>query len=152
MPELAPDSTSPPAIPPDDWERLPAFRETFLMYVTPPGYVAALRGLPGDGSRPGDHGVSPLHAGTRPAVAHPRDVPHVRPLPPARQRIGSPMGEVGRSGARRRSRTASPAVPARRIEKGTRSGDRAALSRLEEGTVSRGAGLQLLRSGSGHRR
>jgi hypothetical protein len=43
MPELAPDSTSPPAIPPDDWERLPAFRETFLMYVTPPGYAAALQ-------------------------------------------------------------------------------------------------------------
>jgi hypothetical protein len=43
MPELATDSTSPPAVPPDDWERLPAFRETFLMYITPPGYVAALQ-------------------------------------------------------------------------------------------------------------
>jgi hypothetical protein len=43
MPELVSDSTSPPAIPPDDWERLPAFRETFLMYVTPPGYSAALQ-------------------------------------------------------------------------------------------------------------
>ncbi|HEY0557024.1 MAG TPA: hypothetical protein VGG20_22390 [Thermoanaerobaculia bacterium] len=43
MPELVSDSTSPPAIPPDDWERLPAFRETFLMYVTPPGYAAALQ-------------------------------------------------------------------------------------------------------------
>jgi hypothetical protein len=43
MPELVSDSTSPPAIPPDDWERLPAFRETFLMYITPPGYVAALQ-------------------------------------------------------------------------------------------------------------
>ena len=43
MPELAPDSTSLPDVPPDDWERLPAFRETFLMYVTPPGYSAALQ-------------------------------------------------------------------------------------------------------------
>jgi hypothetical protein len=43
MPELAPDSTSLPDVPPDDWERLPAFRETFLMYITPPGYVAALQ-------------------------------------------------------------------------------------------------------------
>jgi hypothetical protein len=43
MPELAPDSSSLPDVPPDDWEQLPAFRETFLMYVTPPGYVAALQ-------------------------------------------------------------------------------------------------------------
>jgi hypothetical protein len=43
MPELAPDSSSLPDVPPDDWERLPAFRETFLMYITPPGYVAALQ-------------------------------------------------------------------------------------------------------------
>jgi hypothetical protein len=43
MPELVPDSTSLPDVPPDDWERLPAFRETFLMYITPPGYVAALQ-------------------------------------------------------------------------------------------------------------
>ncbi len=41
MPELTPESSSPPAVPADDWERLPAFRETFLMYVTPPGYSAA---------------------------------------------------------------------------------------------------------------
>jgi hypothetical protein len=45
MPELTPESSSPPATPPDDWERLPAFRQTFLMYVTPPGYAAALQGL-----------------------------------------------------------------------------------------------------------
>ena len=41
MPDL-PDSTL--AIPsPDDLEKLPAFRQTFLMYVTPPGYAAALQ-------------------------------------------------------------------------------------------------------------
>jgi hypothetical protein len=34
---------APPAADPDAWERFPAFRETFLMYVTPPGYAAALR-------------------------------------------------------------------------------------------------------------
>jgi hypothetical protein len=45
LPELTPESTSPPARLPDDWERLPAFRQTFLMYVTPPGYAAALQGL-----------------------------------------------------------------------------------------------------------
>jgi hypothetical protein len=47
MPELTPESSSPPPVPPvldpDTWETLPAFRETFLMYVTPPGYAAALR-------------------------------------------------------------------------------------------------------------
>jgi hypothetical protein len=47
MPELTPESSSPPPAPPsldpDAWETLPAFRETFLMYVTPPGYAAALR-------------------------------------------------------------------------------------------------------------
>jgi hypothetical protein len=46
MPEL-PDSTPPPArqpaADPAAWEDFPAFRETFLMYVTPPGYAAALR-------------------------------------------------------------------------------------------------------------
>jgi hypothetical protein len=46
MPEL-PDSTPPPAVPPAidpaAWEEFPAFRETFLMYVTPPGYAAAIR-------------------------------------------------------------------------------------------------------------
>jgi hypothetical protein len=47
MPELTPDSSSPPAVPPaidpTAWEDFPAFRETFLMYVTPPGYAAAIR-------------------------------------------------------------------------------------------------------------
>ncbi len=47
MPELTPDSSSPPAAPPvvdpTAWEDFPAFRETFLMYVTPPGYAAAIR-------------------------------------------------------------------------------------------------------------
>ena len=46
MPEL-PDSTPPPAvlpaIDPATWEDFPAFRETFLMYITPPGYAAAIR-------------------------------------------------------------------------------------------------------------
>ena len=47
MPELVPDSSSLPAVPPvidpATWEDFPAFRETFLMYVTPPGYAAAIR-------------------------------------------------------------------------------------------------------------
>jgi len=47
MPELTPDSSSPPAVPPAidpaAWEDFPAFRETFLMYITPPGYAAAIR-------------------------------------------------------------------------------------------------------------
>jgi hypothetical protein len=47
MPELTPDSSSPPAAPPAidpaTWEDFPAFRETFLMYITPPGYAAAIR-------------------------------------------------------------------------------------------------------------
>lgn len=42
MPELTRESSSPP---PEDWETLPAFRQTFLMYITPPGYAAALQGL-----------------------------------------------------------------------------------------------------------
>jgi hypothetical protein len=33
----------PPAANPDAWEAFPVFRETFLMYVTPIGYYAALR-------------------------------------------------------------------------------------------------------------
>jgi hypothetical protein len=33
----------PPVIDPAAWEDFPAFRETFLMYFTPPGYAAALR-------------------------------------------------------------------------------------------------------------
>lgn len=48
MPDLS-DSTPPPVPPPaadsDSWEKLPAFRQTFLMYVTPPGFAAALQGL-----------------------------------------------------------------------------------------------------------
>jgi hypothetical protein len=43
MPELVSESSSPPAT--DDWEKLPAFRQTFLMYCTPPGYAAALQGV-----------------------------------------------------------------------------------------------------------
>ncbi len=47
MPELTPDSSSPPAaspvVDPAAWEDFPAFRETFLMYITPPGYAAAIR-------------------------------------------------------------------------------------------------------------
>lgn len=46
MPELT-DSTPPPAVPPAinpaTWEDFPAFRETFLMYITPPGYAVAIR-------------------------------------------------------------------------------------------------------------
>src|SRR4051812_43306982 len=33
----------PPAIDPAAWEDFAVFRETFLMYLTPPGYAAALR-------------------------------------------------------------------------------------------------------------
>ncbi len=47
MPELTdstpPPTAVPPAIDPAAWEDYPAFRETFLMYFTPPGYAAALR-------------------------------------------------------------------------------------------------------------
>lgn len=49
MPDLAPESTSPPSaavpptIDPSAWETFPAFRETFLALVTPPGYAHALR-------------------------------------------------------------------------------------------------------------
>lgn len=51
-PPLPPEASLPPAVPtahvaPEedsfDWEELPCFRETFLMYVTPKGYDAALR-------------------------------------------------------------------------------------------------------------
>jgi hypothetical protein len=45
MPDL-PDSTppaTPPEIDPAAWEDYPAFRESFLMYFTPPGYAGALR-------------------------------------------------------------------------------------------------------------
>jgi len=49
MPELIPDSTSPPvAVPPDvdpdSWEDFAVFRESFLMYFTAPGLNTALRG------------------------------------------------------------------------------------------------------------
>jgi hypothetical protein len=48
MPDLTEESTSPPAATPPTidsaaWEDFPAFRETFLMYFTPPGYAHALR-------------------------------------------------------------------------------------------------------------
>jgi hypothetical protein len=33
----------PPVLDPAAWEEFPVFRETFLMYITPPGYAAALR-------------------------------------------------------------------------------------------------------------
>jgi len=49
MPELTSESSSLPAVSPsadpDAWEKLPAFRQTFLMYVTPPGFQEALQGL-----------------------------------------------------------------------------------------------------------
>jgi hypothetical protein len=38
-----PSAATPPTIDPAAWEDYPAFRETFLMYFTPPGYAAALR-------------------------------------------------------------------------------------------------------------
>ncbi|HTG34745.1 MAG TPA: hypothetical protein VLB76_17630 [Thermoanaerobaculia bacterium] len=44
LPEVYPP-TVPPVIAPTAWEDFPAFRETFLMYVTPPGYSAALRAM-----------------------------------------------------------------------------------------------------------
>jgi hypothetical protein len=48
MPELTPESSStpaavPPVIDPNAWEDFACFRESFLMYFTPPGYSAALR-------------------------------------------------------------------------------------------------------------
>jgi hypothetical protein len=47
MPDLTEESTPPAAVPPTidpaAWEDYPAFRETFLMYFTPPHYAAALR-------------------------------------------------------------------------------------------------------------
>jgi hypothetical protein len=49
MPELVSEFSSAPTVPPASdpfaWERLPAFRQTFLMYVTPPGFAAALQGM-----------------------------------------------------------------------------------------------------------
>jgi hypothetical protein len=47
MPDLSDSTSPPPAVPPvidpATWEDFPAFRETFLMYITPPGYAAAIR-------------------------------------------------------------------------------------------------------------
>jgi hypothetical protein len=48
MPELTPESTSPPAaapatITPSTWEDFPVFRETFLMYISEPAFNASLR-------------------------------------------------------------------------------------------------------------
>lgn len=48
MPELTPESSSPPpAVPatidPATWEDFPVFRETFLMYVSEPAFNASLR-------------------------------------------------------------------------------------------------------------
>jgi hypothetical protein len=42
-PEVDPPPASPPVIGPAAWEDFAVFRETFLMYLTPPGYAAALR-------------------------------------------------------------------------------------------------------------
>lgn len=46
-PETTPDppagAATPPEIDPNAWETFPAFRETFLMYFTPPGYADAIR-------------------------------------------------------------------------------------------------------------
>jgi hypothetical protein len=36
-------AATPPTIDPAAWEDFAVFRETFLMYLTPPGYAAALR-------------------------------------------------------------------------------------------------------------
>jgi hypothetical protein len=44
LPEDEPPAAAvPPVIDPAAWEDFPAFRETFLMYFTPPGYADALR-------------------------------------------------------------------------------------------------------------
>src|SRR4051812_21424339 len=43
IPPEPPLAAIPPVIDPAAWEDFPAFRETFLMYFTPPGYAAALR-------------------------------------------------------------------------------------------------------------
>jgi hypothetical protein len=42
-PEVPQPAAVPPAADPDAWETFPAFRETFLMYVTPTGYAEAIR-------------------------------------------------------------------------------------------------------------
>ena len=38
-------ATTPPRIEPEQWERYPGFRETFLLYFTEPPHDAVLRGL-----------------------------------------------------------------------------------------------------------
>ncbi|HEX4499102.1 MAG TPA: hypothetical protein VIE43_25720 [Thermoanaerobaculia bacterium] len=47
MPELTPESSSPPSVPaaidPTAWEDFPVFRESFLMYISEPSFNAALR-------------------------------------------------------------------------------------------------------------
>lgn len=47
MPELTPESSSPPAVPPvvdpAAWEEFPVFRETFLAYISEPSFNVALR-------------------------------------------------------------------------------------------------------------
>jgi hypothetical protein len=48
MPELTQESTSPPAavppiLDPVLWESFPVFRESFLLYISEPGFNAALR-------------------------------------------------------------------------------------------------------------
>lgn len=48
MPDLVPESTSPPAavpatIDPAAWEDFPVFRESFLMYISEPAFNASLR-------------------------------------------------------------------------------------------------------------
>jgi hypothetical protein len=47
MPELTPESSSPPAVPPAidpaAWEAFPVFRESFLLYISEPTFNASLR-------------------------------------------------------------------------------------------------------------
>ena len=48
MPDLAPESTSPPAavpatIDPTAWEDFPVFRESFLMFISEPAFNVSLR-------------------------------------------------------------------------------------------------------------
>jgi hypothetical protein len=42
-PEPPAVAATPPEVDPDAWETFPAFRETFLMYLTPPGYADTIR-------------------------------------------------------------------------------------------------------------
>jgi hypothetical protein len=43
IPPEPPLAAAPPEVDPAAWENFPAFRETFLMYFTPPGYADAIR-------------------------------------------------------------------------------------------------------------